>query len=121
MKVFDYLVNEITPKDKELYAPETIYKDRTFTKPNYPETIPYGDMEILKVRDITKKYDGRAALDGVSFDVERGEFLSILGPSGCGKTLFCVFLSVCLSPTAEASSSRAPISRATHPISVRWA
>ena len=53
MKVFDYLVNEITPKDKELYAPETIYKDRTFTKPNYPETIPYGDMSGIS--DISVK------------------------------------------------------------------
>ena len=78
-------------------------------------------MEILKVRDITKKYDGRAALDGVSFDVERGEFLSILGPSGCGKTTLLRILIGLLEPTAEASSSREPISRATHPISVRWA
>ena len=53
MKVFDYLVNEITPKDKELYAPETIYKDRTFTKPNYPATIPYGDMSGIS--DISVK------------------------------------------------------------------
>ena len=53
MKVFDYLVNEITPKDKELYAPETIYKDRTFTKPNYPETIPYGGMSGIS--DISVK------------------------------------------------------------------
>ena len=68
-------------------------------------------MEILKVRDITKKYDGRAALDGVSFDVERGEFLSILGPSGCGKTTLLRILIGLLEP----------ISRATHPISVRWA
>ena len=55
-------------------------------------------MEILKVRDITKKYDGRAALDGVSFDVERGEFLSILGPSGCGKTTLLRILIGLLEP-----------------------
>ena len=53
MRVFEYLVSDITPADKELYAPETIYKDRTFTKPNYPQTIPYGDMTGLE--DITRK------------------------------------------------------------------
>ena len=55
MKVFSYLVSDVTPMDKELYAPETIYKDRTFTKENYPENIPYGDM--TGISDIKVKED----------------------------------------------------------------
>lgn len=43
-------------------------------------------MEILKINQLTKHYDGKLALDNVSFTVGKGEFLSILGPSGCGKT-----------------------------------
>lgn len=35
-KVFEYLLTEVTPKDKELYAPEQIYKDVTYTKENFP-------------------------------------------------------------------------------------
>lgn len=44
MEVFDYICKEISPKDKELYVPETIFKDRQFTMENFPEDIPYGDM-----------------------------------------------------------------------------
>lgn len=44
MKVFDYIVSDVIPNDKALYGPEQIYKDQNTTLPNYPETIPYGDM-----------------------------------------------------------------------------
>jgi NitT/TauT family transport system ATP-binding protein len=41
----------------------------------------------VRVSDITKEYDGGVrALNGVSFDVPRGELTSVIGPSGCGKT-----------------------------------
>lgn len=42
--------------------------------------------QILKIDHVCKQFDSQAALDDVSFDVNRAEFLSILGPSGCGKT-----------------------------------
>ena len=47
-------------------------------------------MEILKVQDLTKIYGSGEnevrALDGVSFSVEKGEFLAIIGPSGSGQS-----------------------------------
>lgn len=47
-------------------------------------------MEILKVENLTKIYGSGEnevrALDGVSFSVEKGEFLAIIGPSGSGKS-----------------------------------
>ncbi|MBC8531250.1 ABC transporter ATP-binding protein [Gehongia tenuis] len=47
-------------------------------------------MEILRVENLTKVYgssDTRVtALDGVSFSVEKGEFVAIIGPSGSGKS-----------------------------------
>ena len=41
---------------------------------------------ILELADIRHSYDGVAALRGVSLDVSRGEFLTLLGPSGSGES-----------------------------------
>ena len=44
-------------------------------------------MEILRVENLTKVYGNEVrALDGVSFSVEKGEFVAIIGPSGSGKS-----------------------------------
>jgi branched-chain amino acid transport system ATP-binding protein len=44
---------------------------------------------VLSVRDLTKRFGGIVAVDGVSFDVGKGDILGIIGPNGSGKsTLF---------------------------------
>jgi ABC-2 type transport system ATP-binding protein len=43
-------------------------------------------MHIIEVSELTKRYGGHAAVDGVSFSVEEGEIFGILGPNGAGKT-----------------------------------
>lgn len=44
---------------------------------------------ILQIRNITKRYGGLTAVNDVSFDVGKGEILSVIGPNGAGKsTLF---------------------------------
>ena len=47
-------------------------------------------MEVLEpkiqIKNLTKTFGGKIILNNISFNVEEGEFLSVLGPSGCGKT-----------------------------------
>ena len=47
-------------------------------------------MELLNkkisVVNVNKKFNGQIVLEDISFDIDEGEFISILGSSGCGKT-----------------------------------
>ncbi len=59
----------------------------------------------IRVRDVTKVYARRGqpdvrALDGLSFDVERGTIFGLLGPNGAGKTTLLRILSTLARPTA---------------------
>lgn len=58
------------------------------------------DAPILELVDVTVRYNGRLALDTVSFQLEMGERLAVVGPNGAGKsTLFKVIAGV-LNPTS---------------------
>ena len=53
---------------------------------------------ILEITEISKSYKELGVLKKVSFDVKKGEFLSILGASGCGKTTLLRILIGLLKP-----------------------
>ena len=46
--------------------------------------------KILELKNVSKKYQTKQgetlALENINFNVDEGEFLSIIGPSGCGKS-----------------------------------
>ena len=43
-------------------------------------------MPILEVNGLVKSFGRRRVVDGVSFDVDKGEIVGLLGPNGAGKT-----------------------------------
>ena len=57
-------------------------------------------MAGVAFSDVTKRFGSLEAVSHVSFQVEEGEFFSLLGPSGCGKTTILRMVAGFISPTA---------------------
>lgn len=54
---------------------------------------------LLKLRDVTKRFDGLVAVNQMGFDIEKGEVVGLLGPNGSGKTTLINLISGALAPT----------------------
>ena len=66
----------------------------------YPHDHHLSNQPILEAHKLTVRYDGRAALENVTFHLHAGERVAVVGPNGAGKsTLFKVVAGV-LAPTS---------------------
>ncbi len=57
-------------------------------------------MPLLSAKDIVKEFDGRRVLDGVSLNIEKGDFVSVTGASGSGKSTLLTILGGIDKPTS---------------------
>jgi ABC-2 type transport system ATP-binding protein len=58
-------------------------------------------INTIEVKELTKIFEGKVkAVDGISFNVKKGEILGFLGPNGAGKTTTLNMLSTLLRPTS---------------------
>ena len=55
---------------------------------------------MIKVKNLTKKYQDLVAVDNITFDVKEGEVFAFLGPNGAGKTTTIKMLTTLLVPTS---------------------
>ena len=58
------------------------------------------DLPIITVENLVKKYNGHTAVDGVSFDINRGEIFGLLGPNGAGKSTLISMMCCLLESTS---------------------
>jgi branched-chain amino acid transport system ATP-binding protein len=56
-------------------------------------------MTMLEVRDLTKHFGGLAAVEGLGFEVHKGEILGLIGPNGAGKSTVFNLITAFLRPT----------------------
>jgi ABC-2 type transport system ATP-binding protein len=74
---------------KEKRSREVIEKERPGTSSlGLPGSRPSGFQEkaVVQVRDLVRRFGAFAAVDHISFEVQRGEIFGLLGPNGAGKT-----------------------------------
>lgn len=55
---------------------------------------------MIKVKNLTKKFNGFTAVNNISFEVKKGEIFVFLGPNGAGKTTTIRMLTTLLHPTS---------------------
>lgn len=62
--------------------------------------MPVVVQPMLSVRNVMHRFGGVLALDNVSFDIDKGSFVSVLGSNGAGKSTLAMILTGLIQPTA---------------------
>ena len=55
---------------------------------------------ILKVTDLTKKYNNKVVVDNLNIEIRKGEIFGLLGPNGAGKSTTMNMICSIVRPTA---------------------
>src|SRR5712692_11789671 len=65
-----------------------------------PDVPMYAEAALIRARGLTKRFGELTAVDGIDFDVARGEAFGFLGPNGAGKTSSMRMIA-CVSPVTS--------------------
>jgi ABC-type Mn2+/Zn2+ transport system ATPase subunit len=86
----------------------------------YPHTHHQPNTPILDVQHITVRYNGRAAIEDITFHLHEGERVAVVGPNGAGKsTLFKVVAGVLQPGAGEVNIFGSPAGMSALPTSQR--
>jgi putative spermidine/putrescine transport system ATP-binding protein len=62
------------------------------------QVLEMAEVKVVEIKNLTKKFGDVKAVENVSLDVGRGEFLVILGPSGSGKSTLMMMIAGFMKP-----------------------
>lgn len=57
-------------------------------------------MNMIKISNLTKRFNDKLVLDNISFEVEEGEIFGLIGPNGAGKSTLINILTTLVEPTS---------------------
>ncbi len=61
-------------------------------------------MNVVEIKDVSKRFGDTTALQGIDLSIEEREFISLIGPSGCGKSTLLRIIGDLIQPTTGTAS-----------------